>query len=387
VTGRLVCLEPDDPGPAWEPFTGARPLAELRAGAWRIRERWAAVLGRAECVVMGNHAGGFVDAESVPVVPRGPVDGPAVVVRSDFAPRRSSPLPAEGRRLVHGKRTVGWVVPAGDTWRGEHDNGPPIAMDGLALNGAWELITALEQLLPDDCAALAAGHPDPVPPGVLVLGDPGQVACFGAEVEPGVVFDVRQGAVVLEEGVRVLSGTRLEGPLFIGADCQVLGGTLRQSALGPRCKVHGEVSGSVFLGFANKSHDGFIGHSVIGQWVNLGAGTITSNLKNTYGEVRLDLPSGRIPTGRLNLGTLFGDHVKTGIGTLFSTGTIVGTGAHVLGPSPARYVPPFTWGRPGERLDPDGFVTIARRVMPRRGVAVTAEVEASLRQVYGRLAR
>jgi hypothetical protein len=152
--------------------------------------------------------------------------------------------------------------------------------------------------------------------------------------------------------------------------------------------VHGEISSSVFLGYANKSHDGFLGHSVIGQWVNLGAGTITSNLKNTYGEVRLDLPGERISTGRTNLGTLFGDHAKTGIGTLLSTGTVIGAGAHVLPPAPPRYVAPFSWGgSSGERLDREGFISIAKRVMPRRQVEVTPEIEASLRALHARLCR
>jgi UDP-N-acetylglucosamine diphosphorylase/glucosamine-1-phosphate N-acetyltransferase len=383
---RLVCLEPANPGPAWEPFARARPLAELRAGAWRIRERWAAVLGIPDCVVMGDHVNCFADVEAAPLIEPGPIAGPAVVVRSDFAPGSAVEFAAGVRRLMHGQRTVGWIVPEGETWQGEHDTGPAAEIGGLSLHGTWELLTALEQLLPDDCAGAAGTNPDPVPAGSLVLGDATQVACFGATVEPGVVFDVRQGAIVLEEGVRVLSGTRLEGPLFVGSGTFVLGGTIRHSAIGPHCKVHGEMSSAVFLGYANKSHDGFVGHSVIGQWVNLGAGTITSNLKNTYGEVRLDLPGGRMPTGRINLGTLVGDHVKTGIGTLFSTGTVAGTGAHVLGTSPPRYVPPFAWGKGGERLDVEGFVTIAKRVMPRRGVAVTATIEASLRALHARLA-
>jgi hypothetical protein len=152
--------------------------------------------------------------------------------------------------------------------------------------------------------------------------------------------------------------------------------------------VHGEVASTVFTGYANKSHDGFIGHSVLGQWVNLGAGTITSNLKNTYGEVRLDLPEGRIATGRMNLGTLFGDHSKTAIGTLLSTGTVVGTAAQVLQASPPRYVPPFSWGETGaERVECEGFITIAKRVMPRRKVDVTPAIEASLRSLHARLAR
>ena len=390
---RLVCLEPADPGAAWQPFTGARPIAELRAGAWLIRERWAGMLGLDQAVVMGDHAPRFTDAGSAPVVPAGPVTGPAIVARSDFAPAGPPPdLDGSVRRLVHDGRTVAWIVAEGDTWKAEDDAGRALPVEGLQLRGAWDLITALEHFLPGDCTDAMADGPEPVPDGSIVLGDPAEVACFGALVEPGVVFDVRQGPVILEAGVQVLSGTRLEGPLFVGPESVLMGGVIRQSAIGPKCRVHGEIGACIFMGYANKSHDGFVGHSVIGQWVNLGAGTITSNLKNTYGEVRLDLPGGRIETGRMNLGTLFGDHVKTAIGTLLSTGTVIGTGANVLGPHPARWIAPFTWGSEvdtGERtrLDCEGFLKVARRVLPRRRIEVTEELEASLRAIHARLAR
>jgi UDP-N-acetylglucosamine diphosphorylase / glucose-1-phosphate thymidylyltransferase / UDP-N-acetylgalactosamine diphosphorylase / glucosamine-1-phosphate N-acetyltransferase / galactosamine-1-phosphate N-acetyltransferase len=385
----LVCLEPEDPGPAWQPFAGVRPIAELRAGAWRIRDRWAGVVGAEAAVVMGTHIAGFADVDSVPVRPPGPVQGPAVVARSDFAPAGLPlTLPSGVTRLTHAGATVAWIVSGGSMWDGPHDGGAALDIDGIALKGAWDLVTALERLLPADCAEAFAAGPDGVPDASIVLGDPGGIACFGAAVEPGVVFDVRFGGVVLEEGVQVRSGTRLEGPLYVGPGSIVLGGAIRYSAIGPRCRVHGEMSTSVMLGYSNKSHDGFVGHSVIGQWVNLGAGTITSNLKNTYGEVRLDLDGVKLATGRMNLGTLFGDHAKTAIGTLLSTGAVVGAGANVVGSPVPRWVPPFAWGADrDERLDAEGFVRVARRIMPRREVAVDVSIETSLRAMHARLAR
>ncbi|HEV8600956.1 MAG TPA: hypothetical protein VGQ69_16465 [Gemmatimonadales bacterium] len=386
---RLICLEPADPGDAWQPYTGARPLAELRAGAWRIRERWAGILGLEASAILGDHAAGFTDIDSATLLAAGPVQGPAVVARSDFAP--SGPqleLAPEIRRLTHEGATVAWIVREGESWSAPHEEGAELSIEGLPLHGAWDLLTALEHLLAADCTDALAAGPEPVPDGSLVLGDPGEVACFGAWVEPGVVFDVRQGAVVLEEGVQVRSGSRLEGPLFVGPGTLILGGAIRHSAIGPQCRIHGEVAASVFTGYANKSHDGFLGHSIVGQWVNLGAGTITSNLKNTYGEVRLELPGGRLPTGRTNLGTLFGDHVKTGIGTLLATGSVLGTGANVLGAPVPRWVPPFAWGVScAEQLDVEGFLKIAKRVMPRRQVEVGAAEEASLRALHARLTR
>jgi UDP-N-acetylglucosamine diphosphorylase/glucosamine-1-phosphate N-acetyltransferase len=202
------------------------------------------------------------------------------------------------------------------------------------------------------------------------------------------VFDVRHGAVVVDQGSEVRSGTRLEGPLYIGPGTRALGGFLRSSVFGPECRVHGEVSSSVFQGFANKSHDGFVGHSVIGQWVNLGAGTTTSNLKNTYGPVRLEVAGARIETGRLNVGSLIGDHAKTAIGSMLATGTVISSGANVFGPTIPKYVPPFAWGCAGsERMTEDGFLRVAERVMGRRNVAFSPARRESLRLAYQRSTR
>ncbi|HXE56999.1 MAG TPA: putative sugar nucleotidyl transferase [Gemmatimonadales bacterium] len=389
----LILLEPE-PSPAWAPFAGVRPVAELRAGVWRIRERWEAALDLDAALILGAHVAGFRELDEPPCREPEPVAGPAVVVRSDFVPLGTGPvepvprlLESGLRRLTAGELTVGWLVPAGARWSGPGDDGPAIPVDGMALRGAFQLLDALELLLAKDCARFV-GSGDGVPAGSIVLGDPGAVVVRGALVEPGVVFDVRHGAVVLEEGCEVRSGTRLEGPLFAGAGSRLLGHHLRASVFGPRSSVRGEVSHAIFLGYANKSHDGFVGHSVIGHWVNLGAGTTTSNLKNTYGPVRLEVAGARIETGRMFLGSLIGDHAKTAIGTMLPTGSVIGAGANVFGGSPPKYVPPFAWGSDGrERMSEDGFLQIAERVMPRRDVAVTPERRASLRATYRRLVR
>lgn len=385
---RLLLLEPA-PEARWAPFAGCRPVAELRAGVWRIRERWEAVTGLEAAAIVGDHVLGFAEDGVPPVEAHGHVEGPAIIAAAWFAPSGEAvELPASGR-LAHEGRTVGWVVPEGARWEGPSDEGPASEIGGLVLEGAWDLLTALELFLPADCqGALADAGGFELPPGSIVLGDPGDVLILSELVEPGVVFDVRAGAIVIEEGAEVRAGTRLEGPLFVGPATRVLGGAVRGSVLGPECRIHGEVAASVFLGFANKSHDGFVGHSVVGLWANLGAGTITSNLKNTYGEVALEPAGTRIATGRQFLGSLVGDHAKTAIGTLFGTGTIVGAGANVFGAGPVpKWVPPFAWGLAGaERMSEAGFVEVAKRVLPRRHVAVTPAVEASLRATWARLA-
>jgi UDP-N-acetylglucosamine diphosphorylase / glucose-1-phosphate thymidylyltransferase / UDP-N-acetylgalactosamine diphosphorylase / glucosamine-1-phosphate N-acetyltransferase / galactosamine-1-phosphate N-acetyltransferase len=386
----LYLLEPPEPGAAWAPFAGVRPIAELRAGAWRIRERWEAACQADAAAILGGHVEQFHEGDEPPVRAVGPVDGPAVVAASWFVPPGDRidlvHGPAAGRRLRHRDRTVAWLVPEGERWEGPHERGDAQEIDGLLLRGSFDLVTALERYLGEDCADLRAAPSTGVPSGSIVFGDPADVVVMGAAVEPGVVFDVRHGAVVLEAGVEVRHGTRLEGPVYAGPRSKLLGGFIRASAFGPECRVHGEVSASVFLGYANKSHDGFVGHSVVGQWVNLGALTTTSNLKNTYGPVRLEVAGVRIETGRQNLGSLFGDHAKTAIGTMLGTGTVVSAGANVFGPTtPPKFVPPFAWGAAGdERLTSDGFLVVAERVMARRSVELTPERRRSLEQTFAR---
>ncbi len=382
----LYLLEPPAPGPEWAPFEGVRPIAEMRAGAWLVRERWEAALQADTAATIGAHVEGFHEEGAAPVIGDGPISGPATIVASSFAPTGARlAIPPSVRRFTHGGTSVGWVVAAGEVWKGPHDLGPGLEVDGLPLRGAFDLVTALEILLPADCADYIGSAASGVPEGSIVLGDPARVICRGATVEPGVVFDVRSGAVVLHEGVEVRHGTRLEGPVFAGPNTQIHGGFIRSCAFGPECRVHGELSTTVFIGFDNKSHDGFVGHSVLGPWVNLGAGTITSNLKNTYGSVRLDVRGTRIETDRLNIGTLFGDHAKTAIGTMLSTGTVVSAGANVFGETAPKYVPPFAWGAGGrDRLSEDGFLRIAERVLGRRKIAFTPQQRSSLQRTYAR---
>jgi UDP-N-acetylglucosamine diphosphorylase/glucosamine-1-phosphate N-acetyltransferase len=384
VTHALYLLDPEA-APAWAPFAGARPLCELRAGAHLIRERWETFVGAEAAGIFAlPHLVGFAEPGMPPVGARRPVTGPALIGSSTFAPRGLAPtLPPGAFRLTSGGITVGWGIGPGATWDGPQPHAAALEVPGMVLRGVYDLVAALERLLPDDVRALL-GDTDPLPAGSTVLGDPAAIALRDAVVEPGVVFDVRTGPVVLESGAEVRSGTRLEGPLWVGANAHVLGGPVRASAIGPRVNVRGELSTCVFLGYANKAHDGFVGHSVIGRWANLGAGTITSNLKNTYGRVRLDVAGTPLETGLQFLGSLIGDHAKTAIGTLLSTGTVIGTGASVFdGVRAAKYVPPFAWGGAGAaRMSREGFLKIAERVLPRRDAPVDAATRALLGRVY-----
>ena len=216
----------------------------------------------------------------------------------------------------------------------------------MLLRGAYDLVTALERLLTADCADFRAAPSAGVPEGSIVIGDPADVISLRAVVEPGVVFDVRARAGRHRGGSGDSERHPARGPDLRGSGTRVLGGFVRGSVFGPECRVRGEIAASVFLGYGNKAHDGFVGHSVVGHWVNLGAGTTTSNLKNTYGPVRLDVNGTRIETGRTNLGSLFGDHAKTAIGTMMPTGAWWAPAPTCSVPRPRRSTCPPS---PGDR--------------------------------------
>jgi UDP-N-acetylglucosamine diphosphorylase/glucosamine-1-phosphate N-acetyltransferase len=382
----VFLIEPN-PAPQWQPFSDCRPTAELRAGVWLIRERWEAVAGGETQAIFGpEHLHGFVEDEVPPVEPLRPVDGPALIGHSAFAPSGVRPeFPNVPSRLVNDGHPVGWWVPEGSQWKSESGfpNAPDLEMAGILLHGAYDVVTALEHLLVADTADFTHEGGEELPDGSIVIGDPADIVVLGAAVEPGVVFDVRAGAVVVEQRAHVYSGTRLEGPVYVGPGSQIFGGHIKNCVFGERCKVRGEMQSTVMVAYANKVHAGFVGHSVIGAWVNIGAGTITSNLKNTYGTVRLTVDGERIESERQLLGTLFGDHAKVAIGTLLDTGTVIGAGAHVFGPGrPPKHVPPFAWGFGGEQLSRDGFLAVAERVMPRRQVDFSEGVRTSLGRIY-----
>jgi len=199
-------------------------------------------------------------------------------------------------------------------------------------------------------------------------------------------MDATAGPIVLDRSVRVSPHSYLEGPLYVGPGSEIKAGAriYGETSLGAVCKVAGEIAESTFGDFTNKQHDGFIGHALIGSWVNLGAGTTCSDLKNNYGPVSVDLGRGAQRTDRRFVGLLMGDHGKTAIGTLFNTGTSVGFGSNVFAAGfPPRYLANLTWGTAGGGHEVEKAIATARVVLGRRGCALTEADEALFRFLAG----
>jgi UDP-N-acetylglucosamine diphosphorylase/glucosamine-1-phosphate N-acetyltransferase len=208
--------------------------------------------------------------------------------------------------------------------------------------------------------------------------------------EPNVVLDFSHGPIHLDDNVTVRAFTRLAGPSYVGRGSTLLGGPYEAVSIGPVCRVHGEVEESIVLGYSNKAHDGFLGHAYLGRWVNLGALTTNSDLKNNYGTIRMWTPAGERDTGLIKLGCLLGDHVKTGIGALINTGTVVGAGSNLFGTEmPPKYVPPFSWGSGANLIDYDAdrFLAVTETVMGRRKQAFGEGMRNVLRAAWQRSRR
>lgn len=239
----------------------------------------------------------------------------------------------------------------------------------------WDLLRHIRPLLTEDFKRRGNGKKSKPMKGVYVLAEENIYVGTDVQIFPGVIIDATNGPVWIENHAVIRPNAVITGPVYIGEHCVIrTGADIREeTVLGPHCRVGGEVSASLFQGYANKQHEGFLGNSVIGEWVNIGAGTITSNLKNTLGEVRVPINGRPRSTGMTFVGSIIGDHAKLGIGTMLSTGAVVGFASHVITSRPPKYVPSFSWVTDEgiSRLDLNKMTAIARIAMARRNVELT----------------
>lgn len=412
-----VVLYDDVRARSFEPFASTRPVSEMVAGTSLIRERWKTALQPTAGTqfLAGPRMRDFDEGDGARAA-TGIIPAGTIIVNSRCVPAFPADIMRAGDRAASCSL---WQV--GDEVAAVRLRAPVEAsmfddgtlsleelhagtgaigtLSGWWLSEVWDFITLLAEQLTNDITAwtqqsynranLAAFRP---PEHTTVLGEH-PIVVVGAMkdtplppsfIEPHVVLDATAGPIMIAAGAHVRAFTRLNGPCYIGRDSIVLGGELSTVSIGDTSKVRGEVANSVFLGLCNKGHDGFVGHSYLGRWVNLGAGTTTSNLKNTYGEVTLWTPSGTRETGQQFLGTLFGDHVKTGIGLRLTTGCVLGAGANVYDAMPPKVVAPFSWGRaaPYTLYEAHKFIEAAARMMKRRHVDLSDSMRRHLAAVH-----
>ncbi len=409
---QLTVLLFDDPvARGWHPFSLTRPAGELLFGASLLREKLERVIGvQISAYVAAPGLDGFEEEGAPAALPedRLPPSAARLVLSTRYlAPaREGSPLralpanpPPGGLPLVvEGGGAVGWLlggadpVPTPDRLA-NNDDRPALSLPGRLIETPWQLVSENARQIADELDDTRAWRGDPgrevlrKAQGVHLLGDRPITVESGVRVDPLVVLDSRPGPIHISHDVWVQSFTHLTGPAFIGSGSVLMGGAFEAVSCGPRCKLRGEIRNSVVLGYSNKAHDGYLGHSMLGQWVNLGALTTNSDLKNNYGSVRVGRQGGTTDTGLVKLGALLGDHVKTGIGTLLGAGTVVGAGTNLFGDGlSAKWIPPFSWGSAAEhepyRLRP--FLETVERVMARRQLSLTQGQRRSLGSAWRR---
>ena len=385
------------------PLALLRPVFDLRCGALLLREKLELRRPSWRCALLPRATLADAVEEQCPGRGAGDVaDEPTLLLSArilvDDALLSSVEATQENALLLSDGDTVGAFLTSGvrdvlasDSVSGKLDllstGGPGIECEVVAY--PWDLVAATGREIGRD-AELCEGRGEQrgsVDPGARILECSRVTLGEGSEVGPGAVLDAREGEILVGRDVTVMPNALVEGPAAIGdgttikAGARVHGGT----AIGPHCKVAGEIEGSVVHSYSNKQHEGFLGHSYVGSWVNLGAATDVSDLKNNYGPVRVHVGGEDVDTGLTFFGATVGDHSKTAIGTKLNTGTVVGVFCNVYpGAFPPKHIPSFSWGT-GEGFvehDIEKAVDTARRVMARRDVELTATQEAVIRRAF-----
>ncbi len=359
----LVVFE-DDRWPDLAPLTFSRPAFALSVGATTLLHKQIRFLEPTRLSLwvrpqLEDFCKRFVvPGLDVPVTVNQPLDEkPAMLCngRALFlkrAERASSPMVEVDQ---HGAIAQAWVSSPGlspmdcltrsAAWLRMMDM-PKVAAKTAMMEYPWDLIYRNEESLAVDAGPWRHSQTSLPPGSYHVVGERNIFLGTGVAIAPGTVLDAAKGPILVEDGASIGANCVIKGPCCIGRESAItpLSYIHDSVSIGPHCKIGGEVANTIVLGFSNKVHDGFLGHSYLGEWVNLGAGTTTSNLKNTYGPMRMQMGNRQIETGKQFLGSIIGDHTKTAIGTRLMGGTYLGYCCLLASSQlPPKFVPSFTY--------------------------------------------
>lgn len=272
---------------------------------------------------------------------------------------------------------------------------PSEPLTGVLMHYPWELVQRTAEEIERDCRILKKRNNGTISRGRVpaamreahLLNKKKIDIGKNSVIKAGAVLDAEHGSIIIGKNVLVMPNAVIEGPAFIGDYSTIKIGAkiYHGTSIGEHCKVGGEVEASIIQSYSNKQHDGYLGHSYLGSWINIGADTNTSDLKNTYGTVRVSLNGEPVETGLQFVGLTMGDHSKTGINVMFDTGTVVGVSCNVYGAGlPPKFLPSYSWGGIGSwtacRLEKS--LETARRVMARRNVSMSQAYEKMFREVF-----
>lgn len=255
---------------------------------------------------------------------------------------------------------------------------------GAVIGGLWDLIRLNQQAITRQFRSIRTKSKNPK--HVYIIGRKSNLYIDSrAHIHKFVTIDLTNGPVYVDRNAVIRPFSTISGPAYIGSDTVIDRAHIKGSSIGPFCRIGGEVEECIFQGYANKQHEGFIGHSFIGEWVNLGALTTNSDLKNNYGKIRMLSGKKQIDTGMRKLGCFIGDHAKTGIGTLIPTGAKIGAFTNFFGGGMMpKNVSSFSWlsAKRKAKYDLEKAIATARTVMQRRDVALSKHYEGLIRSLY-----
>ncbi len=371
------------------PFTFLRPVADIRVGILTIREKWERCLNKKTSSLTEPYL-----SEKYPLIK----EADNVLINASVLPEPGlleeiSRL-APNQTLISGDILIAHRVKAEDLDNLGDDLLEEVSPmhTGCKIKKLFQLrdiVVLNEQQIEPDFKLLTAGRKSqPIPEHVRVMHPENVFLEAGARIDMAMI-NASEGPVYIGKNAHVMDGALVKGPVGIGEEAVVRMGAkiYAGSSIGPFCKVGGEMMSSVIFGYSNKAHDGFLGHSVIGEWCNLGADTNTSNLKNNYDEVRLwdYAEESFVNTGMMFCGTFMGDHSKCGINTMLNTGTVIGVNSQLYGAGFMRnFIPSFSWGSVSgfTTFDIDKAIAVARRMYARRNMDFSDVDERILRNAF-----
>jgi UDP-N-acetylglucosamine diphosphorylase / glucose-1-phosphate thymidylyltransferase / UDP-N-acetylgalactosamine diphosphorylase / glucosamine-1-phosphate N-acetyltransferase / galactosamine-1-phosphate N-acetyltransferase len=406
-----LCLVEDRAVSNLEPLVLTRPVFSLLLGATTLGEKVARVFGvgpgpaRRGAVIRGILAP--MERQRDPHLAVNDRDwlarGPVLVVNGRWVPPERLAVDRDAAPwvgLCQGQPACAWVGPdealeletgSVDAWFEKlAARSACLTVGGEWIVRPWDLVAKnADHLVRDFAAEKRAAVSNRHLATVALVGPSDRLLVHEtARIDPYTVFDTTGGPITVAAGAVVQPFTRVEGPCYIGKDTQLFRANLRGGVtLGPNCRIGGEVEETIVQGYTNKYHEGFLGHSYIGEWVNLGAITSNSDLRNDYGEVFVPLVGDPVATGQAKVGCFVGDHTRTGLGSMINTGTSVGVMCNLLpaGPLLPKHIPSFTavlYGRVAPGFPLEQMFATARIVKGRRGQTFTPTEEQLFLDLY-----
>jgi len=392
---------------AWRnflPLTYWRPVFRLRCGRYPLMERLSAELPAKPTGLWVRDAIAAVTAarHGLPVNQR--ADSGAVLLNARWLPMsghvaqqiEAAPCPGVGMlgdevAYIRCDDKLAAALAAGDLLDADRtrealDGLPRVPAKGLMVSFPWDLVSRNGELLLYDWDPAAAKIEGTVQPGAHLINERSVHLGEGSVVKSGAVLDADEGPIYVGENVTIMPNAVVCGPTFIGDGSVINAGAWIRTnvSIGPDCRIGGEVGASIIHALANKQHHGFLGHSYVAEWVNIGAGTTTSNLKNTYGEIKVPVCGVPTDTGQMFVGSIIGDFAKTGINQSLATGSVIGFGSSLATSSiNSPFVPSFRFmtDRKDEPYDPQRCLEVARRSMARRKITMLPQEQEYFRKL------